>query len=174
MVGQVRIVAILMIVQGVLNSLMGLFSGGLGLFMGIILRETMRENPDFQQGEGPSPEFMSNLMGGFYGGAGLALLAIGIVHIFAGYRNFQFQGRTLGIVSLASGILTVLTVVGCYCLPTSIALCVYGLVVYLNNSSTNAFRMGLQGYTADAILMTFSKYRYEQQAKQSSPFEQKP
>jgi hypothetical protein len=172
LVAQVRVVAILMIVQGVLDALMGLFAAGMGLFVSFALRQAMQDDPDLQRGDGPSPEFMSNLMGGIYGGAGLALLAIGFVHMFAGYRNFHFHGRTLGIISMASGILTIVTMVGCYCLPTSIGLCIYGLVVYMNPSVSAAFRMREQGYSVDAILMTFSKYRFADTAG-SSPFAQK-
>ena len=164
LVGQVRIVSILMMVQGSLDLLVGLGLIGMGVFMGIAMREAIMENPQFQQGNGPSPDFMVNMMSGIYGGLGVVVGIIGALNIFAGYRNWKFKGRTLGALSLVAGLGTVLT---CYCAPTSLALCIYGLIVYLNAPVAAAFRMGEEGYSGDEITMTFSPVRYGQ-----SPFKQ--
>ena len=166
MVSQIRVVAVLMGLQGVLVGLLGAFLVCMGIFFGTALRQAMREDGGFQQGRGPSPDMLANILGGTYGGLGLLLLAIGIVHGYAAYRNFQFKGRTLGIVSLSMGILTAITI---YCACTSIPLFIYGLIVYLNSSVASAFRMGDQGYSADTILSTFSPARYNQQVPKPPP-----
>jgi hypothetical protein len=164
MVGQVRIVSILMMVQGSLDLLVGLGLIGMGIFMGIFMREAMMENPQFRQANGPSPDFMANMMAGIYGGLGVVIGIIGALNIFAGYRNWKFKSRTLGIVSLVAGLGPIFT---CYCAPTSLALCIYGLIVYLNVPVAAAFRMGEEGYSGDEITMAFSPLRYGQ-----SPFTQ--
>jgi len=87
-----------------------------------------------------------------YGGMAAASLAAGVLHLVAGLRGYRFQGRTFGITALACGLLTLFT---CYCLPTSAALCVYGLIVYLNREVSEAFQMREAGYTPDQILTTF-------------------
>ena len=55
-----------------------------------------------------------------YGGMAAVALVASVLHLVAGVRNYRFRGRTLGIVALACGMLTVLT---CYCLPTAVAVC---------------------------------------------------
>ena len=127
--------------------------------MGFAMREGLMDNPQFQQGNGPPPEVMINMMSWGYGGVGVVVGIIGVLSILAGYRNWKFKGRTLGIVSLVAGLGTILS---CYCLPTSLALCIYGLIVYLNGPVAAAFRMGEEGYSGDEITMTFSRLRFGQ------------
>jgi len=43
----------------------------------------------------------------------------------------------------------------CYCAPTSIALFVYGLIVYLNSDVATAFEMAEQGVSPKEIKATF-------------------
>ena len=164
LVGQVRIVSILMMVQGSLDLLVGLGLVGMGIFMGIFMRDVMIHDPQFQQGNGATPEFMANMVGGIYGGLGAVIAVLGAMNIFAGYRNWKFKSRVMGIVSLVAGLGTIFT---CYCAPTSLALCIYGLIVYLNSPVAAAFRMGEEGYSGDEIIMAFSPIRYGQ-----SPFQQ--
>ncbi|HRX78868.1 MAG TPA: hypothetical protein P5307_07385 [Pirellulaceae bacterium] len=167
MVSQIRIVSILMMVQGTLDLLFGLGMIGMGFFMAFAMREAMVNDPQFQQGNGPPPELMVNMISWGYGVIGVVMALIGALNIFAGYRNWKYNSRTLGIVALVAGVGTILTMVGCYCFPTSLALCIYGLIVYLNASAAAAFRMGDEGYTGDEITMTFSPLRQGQ-----SPFKQ--
>lgn len=156
MVGQIRIVSILMMVQGALDLLAGLGLIGMGFFMAFAMKEAMMENPQMQQGNGAPPEIMVNMVSWFYGGLGVVIGLIGALCIFAGYRNWQYKGRTLGIVALVAGLGTIFS---CYCAPTSLALCIYGLIVYLNAPASSAFRMGEEGFTGDEIAMTFSPLR---------------
>lgn len=164
MVGQVRIVSILMMVQGGLDLLAGLGLIGMGVFMGVAMRQGILENPQMQQGNGPSPEVMADVISWVYAGLGVVLLIIGTLTAYAGYRNWKFKGRTLGIVAFVAGLGTIFT---CYCAPTSLALCIYGMIVYLNAPVATAFRMGEEGFSGDEITMTFSRVRFEQ-----SPFKQ--
>jgi hypothetical protein len=105
-----------------------------------------------------------NVVSWIYGGLGVVIGIIGLLNIIAGYRNFKFKGRVLGIVSLVAGLGTIFT---CYCAPTSLALTIYGLIVYLNAPVAAAFRMGEEGYSGDEIAMTFSPLRQGQ-----TPFQQ--
>ncbi|MBC8350918.1 MAG: hypothetical protein H8E66_02965 [Planctomycetes bacterium] len=159
MVGQVRIVSILMMVQGALDLLAGLGLIGMGIFMAFAMRDGMMGNPPMQQGNGPSPEVMADVISWVYAGLGVVIGIIGALNVYAGYRNWKFKGRTLGIISMIAGVGTIIT---CYCAPTSIALCIYGLIVYLNTPVGTAFRMGEEGFSGDEITMTFSPVRYGQ------------
>jgi len=117
----------------------------------------MQEGMDVPQRPGePSPEEFIWIFPVIYGGLGLAMLIIAVLNIYAGIRNFKYRSRTLGIVAMASGLLSLLT---CYCLPTAIAVMVYGLIVYLNYEVEEAFRMGEAGYASSDIRETFRRNR---------------
>lgn len=142
MVHHVRVVAILMMVQAGLELLMAVVLGGVAVFMPTVFREIQKE-----QGRPEDPGIW--IVTAIYGGLALVVLAVGMLHLVAGLRNYRLRGRTLGIVALAGGMLSVVT---CYCLPTAIALAVYGLIVYLNQEATDAFRMGEAGCEPSEIL----------------------
>ena len=89
-----------------------------------------------------------------YGSMGLIFLVVGVLGIWAGIRMLKFRGRTLGIVALSSGLLSMF---GCYCLPTAIGLFIYGLIVLLNEPVKRAFAMGEQGRTASEIQNQFAR-----------------
>lgn len=153
-VSQVRIVAILNCVQGGLEIPLGLMLLGAAAFVPYLIQMEKANNPG-AAGGGPPPEF-EWILPAAYGSIGTLLLAAGILRIYAGIQNFRFRGRVLGIVSFCLGLVSMM---GCYCTPTSIALLVYGLIVYLNPAVIAAFEMGKQGMTGDAILASFSGYR---------------
>lgn len=149
LVNHVRVLAILLIVQGALD--LGVASV-LGVMAVAIPRMMTAEN--FRQTDGPSPEQMSWIMAGIYGGLAVTLLAVAVLHIVAGFRNWKFRGRVLGFIALASGLLTVFT---CYCLPLAVGLGIYGLIVYLNGPVSEAFRMGETGCPPNDILNSFQR-----------------
>jgi hypothetical protein len=156
LVGHVRIVAILMIVQGVLELLMAIYFIVFGFFFGATLGEAMMKDPNFRQGQGPPPELMSAIMTATPIVMGSVGFIVGVLHIYAGFRNFLFQNRMLGIIALVGGMASIGTV---YCCPTSFMLFIYGAIVYMNPSVVRAFGMAAEGYPSDAILFTFSGFR---------------
>ncbi len=153
MVHQVRVICILMGVQGVLELLAGMLYCGMGVFMAILMQTEMQRNPPQGQNDPVDPETLAWIFGGIYIGMGAPALLAGVLHIWAGIRNYSFRGRTLGLVALIVGLGSMAT---CYCLPTTIALATYGLIVYLNGPVNEAFQMGQQGYNTEQILATFS------------------
>ena len=150
MVGHVPVVAILMIVQGALEALMGVGLVAMGGFFPAMMQMEMDRG---QAGPQPmSAETMSWMMLIIYGGMGLLVLIAAGLHIFAGIRNYKFRGRVLGLVALGGGMVTVMT---CYCAPTAIALGVYGLITYLNPEVAQAFAMGKAKRSKEDILASF-------------------
>ena len=145
---QVKIVAILLIVQGALEVAMGLFL----CVMGPVMFSLMSSSPPPSSG-GPTPP--AALFGGIYLAMGLITLIAGVLKIVGGARNVKFRGRTLGFVALASG---VVSMASCYCVPTALALGIYGLIVYLNERSARAFEMGDAGMPGEQILATLDGY----------------
>lgn len=107
-----------------------------------------------QGGANPAPGG-ARMLGAFafYVVFGLAAFAVGGVRIFAGIRNYSFRGHTLGIISFALGLVTLIT---CYCAPTSIALGIYGLIIYLNPDVSAAFARRERGETPEQITASFS------------------
>jgi hypothetical protein len=137
-----------MMVQGGFELLMGL---GL-VAMGGVLPVMMRMDEVQGGADGPSPQMIGWMMLGIYGSLGLLALVAAGLRIVAGLRNYRFRSRTLGLVALAGGMVTVFT---CYCAPTSIALGVYGLVTYLNAEVGQAFAMGQAGKSRNEIQAAF-------------------
>ena len=148
MASHIKVVAILMIVQGALEVIMGGFFAAMGPVMFGLMRWA---SPSTSGTSGPSsPEFWSaGVVSGLYLLMGLPVLLVGIFRIVAGLRNLSYRNRTMGIVALAAGAVSLMT---CYCLPTSIGLMVYGLIVYLDQQSQRAFALGEQGRPPDEIL----------------------
>jgi hypothetical protein len=148
MVRQVTVVAILMIVQGGLEILMGIFMTVMGPVMFTMFSQ-MPQQPGVQ---GPPPE-LGGIIGGVYIVLGVAALIAGVLRIIAGIRNLKYRGRGLGLVALFAGVLTLPG----YCCLTSIGLLIYGLIVYFNADVARAFEMGEQGRSADEIKAAFDR-----------------
>jgi hypothetical protein len=150
LVGHVRVLAILMLVQGALELVMALGFGAMAIVMPRIMEADLHRGPNPPQ----MPPNFSMIFGIEFGVFGAMVLTAAVLHITAGLRNYRFRGRILGIVAMAGGVLTFLTF---WCLPTAIGLGVYGLIVYLNGSVSEAFRMGEAGCSTNEILTTFQR-----------------
>ena len=75
--------------------------------MGVVMPMAMAKAPPGQPAaQGPSPLVMASLIGGVYLALGAALLIAGVLKLTAGFRNYRYRGRTLGIVALFSGLVT--------------------------------------------------------------------
>jgi hypothetical protein len=148
MASHIKVVAILMIVQGALETIMGAFFA----IMGPLMFGLTKWTSTLPGGSPPPPDFnlSAGLISGIYLALGLPVLAVGIFRIIAGIRNLKYRGRVMGIVALALGAVSFMT---CYCMPTSIALLVYGLITYLDEQSKRAFALGEQGQAPEAILL---------------------
>ncbi len=123
-VKQVPIVAILMMIQGGFEFIMGAFWVGMGVFMSQI-------NAFQPRAAEPLPPQFEWMMLAIYAGVGVVVLIFGLVRAYAGFRNYSFRNRILGIVANILGMASIFT---CYCSLTSIALGVYALVVLLQPS----------------------------------------
>ena len=132
---QVRVIAILMMVQGGLELIMG----GLFVVFAAVAPAMFTEMGQMQQPDAPSPEMFSWILVVIYGGIGSLHLVVAVLHIYAGYRNYRYRSKVLGIVALSSGLLTGIP---CYCFPTALALMIYGLIIYLDGGVGQAFRRG--------------------------------
>lgn len=139
MVGQVTVVAILLIIEGALE----LIIAPVFLFVGpaMIL--------EFDQ---QSAEIPPAVVGGIISLFGVLVLAAAVLKIWAGIKNLKYRGRTLGIVAVASAGLSMFL---CYCAPSGLALLIYGLIVYLNGDVARAFELGEQGWSPDQIKASF-------------------
>lgn len=136
-VGQLNVFGILMIVHGALLILMGLMDL-VGIAMVPSLGMNLGNDPSMAQsplGEGG----LTAIMFGVYGALSLAHIIPAGLQIFAGIRVLKHRSRTLAIVALSAGLLSLF---GCYCAPTSLALFVYGLVLLLRGDVIEAFRRG--------------------------------
>jgi hypothetical protein len=137
LIGHVPIIAALLIVQGGLELLFALFCYA---FIALVYW-------------GPEKE-----LSGMHGVAVLFAfvsvpsLVSGVLRIVAGCFNVRYRRRGLGMTALCLGLATMVTG---YCAPTSIALAVYGLIVYVNESVTAAFAMGDRGRSVGEIRGAF-------------------
>ena len=148
LVGHVPIISILMMVQGGLEIVMGLGLVAIGGFFPVLLQM----DPNAANRPQDLPPVWIFLA--IYGGLGVVTLVAAGLHLFAGIRNYQFRGRVLGIVALAGGLVAMFS---CYCAPTAIGLGVYGLIVFLNPETTQAFALGEAGTKRGDILAAYRK-----------------
>lgn len=145
LVRHVRIVAVLMIIQGALESLAGIGIGAMAFFVPRMMMQS--------ESETPPPQHLFWTVTIIYGSFAIIMLAAAGLHIVAGLQNYQFRGRTLGVVAMAGGMATLFT---CYCLPTAVGIGVYGLIVFLNEEVAEAFRLGEARHKAQDILAAFN------------------
>jgi hypothetical protein len=139
LVGHVPIVAWLLIVQGLLELVLGLFCL---LVIGVVVFI-------------PDEAFDATdklVIGGIYAVVAVPSLVCAGLRLVAGVFNLRYRRRGLGMVALAVGLLTVLTGV---CALTAIGIGIYGLIVYVNDSVVAAFRMGDAGRTKAEINAAF-------------------
>jgi hypothetical protein len=137
--GHVPIVAGLLIAQGFLELGFGLFCLVFSMFMLGIPAEALAGHD-------------RTILIVLFVGLGLPALACGVLRIVAGWFNWRYQRRILGITALGIGLLSMFTG---YCAPTAIALAIYGLIVYVNESVAAAFEMGSRGRTKAEIQGAF-------------------
>jgi hypothetical protein len=141
---QIKVVAILLMVEGGLESLMGIFL----CVMGPVMMAFMSASPPPTTpgaGAPPPPE----LFGAIYISMGALTLIAGILKVVGGIRNVSLKSRTFGFVALGSSILSLAS---CYCIPTALALGIYGLIVYVNERSGAAFKLVEGGMSAEQAI----------------------
>jgi hypothetical protein len=141
-VGQVKIVGILMIVHGVIIFLVG---GGLVAVAVAIMAMPARG------GGGAEPW----IVGGIYGGGRSLVALIGALHAIAGFRVMAFKNRVLGLVALFSNTLLLFT---CYCAVTAIPMMIYGLIVLFQSEVGRAFEMVAAGSTPEEAIRRFTRH----------------
>lgn len=139
LVGHVPIVAALLIAQGILELCLGLFFLAFATLSFVLPAEALA-------GINSTGLVILMLVVGVLG------VVCGALRIAAGAFNWNYRRRNLGMTALGVGLATILTG---YCAPTAIALAIYGLIVYVNESVTAAFELGTQGRSKAEIQAAF-------------------
>jgi MFS family permease len=138
---QVPTVAILMIVHGVLMFLAGCGLIALAAFVPQITQQ-IEEQQKIQRQQNPnapqiSKESLQTLLTVVYSGFSVVLFVIGTINVIAGILNYGYRYRVFGIISM---VLSMGSILFCWCLPLSIGLLVFGMIVYLSPEAERAFR----------------------------------
>ena len=76
-----------------------------------------------------SVDAIDAVMVGAFSVIGLVHMVPGVLQVWAGVQLRAFRARGLALAGLGGGLVTVL---GCYCSPTSIAMLVWGLIVLMH------------------------------------------
>ena len=147
MVTHVPVIGILMIINGVLASLLGLMLA----FAGPFLLKFVQQGG--QQGIRPGDEQVLTVVSIIYLVSGVFILISGIFNVIAGIRVLRYRGRTFAIVALFANILPLFT---CYCSPTSLGLIIYGLIVMFQSDVVRAFALSEEGFTPEEIKRRFA------------------
>jgi hypothetical protein len=145
MVSQVPIIGILMIVNGSLQVLLSLVYlilvpfvladrgfGGFGRFGGF---------------GGDERLFMIIMIV-----MGILVLATGVMNIIGGILGMKYHGRGFIITALFMNILPLCTI---YCLPTSLGLMIWGLIVMFNGETARAFAYSAEGHSPSEVKSRF-------------------
>ncbi len=148
MISHVPVVAILMIVQGVCELLMGVLYVGLGVVMPQVMEQGMAQQQ--MPPNAPQPEMMYWVLLITYASMGVLAMVAGILHVVAGFRTYSYRSRILGVIALILGMVAPLFT--CYCWPTSLALGIYGLICFLNADVADAFARVKAGATKQQVM----------------------
>ncbi len=151
LVNQVMVVGILQIVLGALELMMAC-----GLIFYAILFGFVMPNMENTNNEELPPEAMFWIAIGCAIGGGIVLV-FSVLRITSGVYSFWFKQRTMMMVSLIGGMVTVLT---CYCSLFSIGVGIYGLIVMLDPAVKQAYLMAAGGMKAEEIKARFARARY--------------
>lgn len=122
-VAHVEPLAIALIVHGVLSAGTGLYYLVFGTFFAHGLSTT---TPAPEAEAHPLDELLPGMMLGAFGLLALVQLLPGVLQVGAGLLARRYRGWALTLVALGAGLLTVF---GCYCGPSSVALFVWGVLV---------------------------------------------
>jgi hypothetical protein len=151
MVSQVKVISILMIVNGVCWLLFGGLYAAFGpLLAYILVAGPPPANPDDKIGM---------KIGVFYCTVtGLIAVIVGLLLIVAGIRCLKFRGRVLGIVALFCNVLALPTcsLPTCLAVIMSLVTMIYGLIVLFQSDVGEAFARGESGQTPAEILDSFA------------------
>ena len=151
LVNQVMVLGILQIVQGALELMMA----GLLIFYAVLFAFVMPNMKDGNAQEMP-PEVMFWIsIGCAVGGA--IVLVFAVLRITSGVYSFWFKQRTMMMISLIGGLVTVFT---CYCSLFSIGVSIYGIIVMLDPAVRQAYQMAASGVSAEEIKARFARARY--------------
>lgn len=151
LVNQVMVVGILQIVFGAMELLMG----GFLLFYAVFFAVVMPNMPKAAANP-PPPEAMFWISIGFAVG-GTVVFIFSILRIVTGIYSFWFKRRTLMLVSLIGGMVTIFT---CYCSLFSLGVGIYGLIVMLDPAVQQAYRLSAEGVSAEEIKARFARARF--------------
>lgn len=145
-INQVKPLCICMIIQGVLEILMGgIYTAMIFVMPAIMNQQGAAGGPQIP---GQQQQTVQLIVGLVYGiGGGIALIA-GLLRIVSGIRGLSYRGYSMGVASHFFGMLNIIT---CYCVPTSLGLCIWGCIVYFNPEVKYAFKMGAEGQDAAKI-----------------------
>jgi len=92
--------------------------------------------PPSQPAANTADTVMMTVVSGIYVVMGLLVLVSGMLNFVAGIRCLSYRGRANPLVALFSNLVPMLT---CYCIPTSLGLMIYGLVVMFQSDVAYAF-----------------------------------
>lgn len=154
MVTHVPVLGVLMMVQGGLMILLGIYYLGFALVFPEALEAQFKQNPAFQNNPQFTPQQLESLAMSFCIGFGVVSTVLGLVTLYSGFSVFRYRGRTLGLVTLFG---MFFTLCGCYCFPTGLALAIYGLIVLFNRPVAEAFVLGAKGYSGKEVQAAFNQ-----------------
>jgi hypothetical protein len=152
MVGHVPILGWLMIVQGVLEFVLGILFAVMAFVGPDAVAEVAQNMPTVEE-TGMTAGQLKMLTMLVYGGIGAALAIIGIITAIGGWQVTQFRSRAFALFGLSVGFATV--ILGCYCFPTALTLGIYGLIVLQDSPVTDAFTIRRAGYSAKQVRELF-------------------
>lgn len=140
MVGQVKVVGILMLVHGITVILFGGFRVALdAMTLG------MAPPPPAAGGGGFDPRLFAIIAIGW----GVTISILGVLNAVAGFRVMYFRNRVFGIVSLFTNIIVLAT---CCCSLTAMGIMIYGLIILFQPEVSRAFEMVARGATPDEAI----------------------
>jgi hypothetical protein len=133
-VPHVEWLAIVTMVHGGLMVAYAVFLLAYGAVFGITLSGVALEPPPGEPA--PPPGLLAGIVTGTLLLMALGMLIPGLLQLVGGWFMRQFRYKPFAIVALVSGLASI---IGCYCFPTSLALCVWGAIVLFDHDVGQRF-----------------------------------
>jgi hypothetical protein len=147
-VGQVKVVGILMLVHGVTVILFG------GLRVALDAISLGMAPPPGAGPGGVNPTIFVVISIAW----GVMIAVLGVLNAVAGFRVMYFRNRVLGLVALFTHLIVLAT---CCCAITAMGMMIYGLIVLFQPDVSRAFVVVAQGATPEEVIGRYTQRYFD-------------
>ena len=155
MVKQLPILCTIQIILGLLELMIASLLLISAVFIPFAITQASKQDPS----QPPFPKELLSMMVYYYIIVGGLTLLFGMFRIVAGIRNYSFRGRTLMMIALLGGLVSIGTF---YCAIFTIGAAVYGMILMLHPAIKKGYELGSSGMKSEEIFAFFAAAKQQE------------